>query len=191
MRSCSVCGETKPETEFWRKRDGINSACRVCAAEAKRKRYDPDKARATNRRYYLKNRDAVRTSNKQYYQAHRDQYAKQNHDRYQRIKRDCTQLVFDHYGRSCACCGETIPLLLTIDHINNDGAKHRRQLSGSRTGKVGAWFYKWLVDNGLPPVYQTLCWNCNMGKHINGGVSLSRNKLILNIYSMLCRQKKT
>ena len=170
MRQCSACGETKPESEFWRKKDGLNSACRTCAAKAKRERYDPEKARTMNRRYYLNNRDAVRTSNKRYYEAHRERYAEQNHERYQRIKRDYTQLVFDHYGRSCACCGEAIPILLTIDHINNDGAEHRRQLSGSRTGKVGAWFYKWLVDNGLPPGYQTLCWNCNMGKHLNGGV---------------------
>jgi hypothetical protein len=70
--------------------------------------------------------------------------------------------VLDHYGRACACCGEATLLFLTIDHVNNDGAEHRRAI-GSRS--VDAW----LIRNGFPEGFQTLCHNCNYGKHLNGG----------------------
>src|SRR3990172_6832112 len=32
------------------------------------------------------------------------------------------------YGGRCRCCGETEPKFLVFDHINNDGAVHRREL---------------------------------------------------------------
>ena len=45
---------------------------------------------------------------------------KRNQDR---VRRE----VFEAYGGFvCACCGETQPLFLSIDHINNDGAQERR-----------------------------------------------------------------
>ena len=69
-------------------------------------------------------------------------------------------------GYACACCGETEPLFLTLDHVNNDGGKFRRE-----TGFLhhGAKFYKWLKDHFFPPGYQVLCSNCNHGKHRNNG----------------------
>lgn len=69
--------------------------------------------------------------------------------------------VFDHYGRICKCCKETISEFLTIDHINNDGAKHRRKV---RSTKI----YQWLVENNFPKGFQTLCFNCNTAKGFFG-----------------------
>ena len=38
--------------------------------------------------------------------------------------------VFQAYGGyQCACCGETEPMFLTIDHVGNDGADHRRVIA--------------------------------------------------------------
>ena len=54
---------------------------------------------------------------------------------------------------------------LSIDHMKNDGAAHRRTL---KTKGAGIW--KWLRDHSYPPGFQTLCMNCNFGKHKNGGV---------------------
>lgn len=72
--------------------------------------------------------------------------------------------VMEAYGGPvCACCGETIERFLTIDHINNDGAEHRRAI---RRNSIN----KWLVENNFPAGYQVLCFNCNMGKQLNGGV---------------------
>lgn len=72
--------------------------------------------------------------------------------------------ILDHYGRACACCGEVIEDFLTLDHKNNDGAEHRRQIGGiSQT-------YSWVVRNNFPPEFQILCANCQMGKAKNDGV---------------------
>lgn len=66
--------------------------------------------------------------------------------------------ILDHYGRFCACCKMTGDAFLTIDHVNNDGAVHRKLV-----GKTGV--YKDIVDRNFPPDFQILCWNCNMAKH--------------------------
>lgn len=77
------------------------------------------------------------------------------------------QTVFKHYGFRCAC--EKCPLpepglaFLQIDHINNDGAKHRRDLGKSD-------FYAWLIRNKFPEGFQTLCINCNVAKSYNKGI---------------------
>lgn len=74
--------------------------------------------------------------------------------------------VLSVYGPQCTCCGEKEKMFLAIDHVNNDGAEHRRRMGG----KGGDHFYKWLKANHFPPGYQTLCANCNWGKHVNGGI---------------------
>ena len=76
------------------------------------------------------------------------------------------EAVFQHYGKSCACCGEDEPMFLTIDHVNNDGAAHRKGNGGSAHNNI----YAWLVIRKFPSGFQTLCRNCNEGKNRNGGV---------------------
>lgn len=73
------------------------------------------------------------------------------------------KLVIEKYGGVCVCCGETEIAFLTIDHINNDGAEHRRKI-----GHGGTQIYRWLVKNDFPPGFQTLCFNCNCAKSIIG-----------------------
>jgi hypothetical protein len=54
---------------------------------------------------------------------------------------------------------------LTVDHINNDGAEHRR--------KIGAGIcslYWWLKKNHFPDGFQILCYNCNGARARNNGV---------------------
>jgi hypothetical protein len=64
------------------------------------------------------------------------------------------QQVLDHYGRGCACCDEWREAFLVIDHVNRNGNKHRKEIGASN-------FYKWLIDNGFPAGFRTLCHNCN------------------------------
>ncbi len=80
----------------------------------------------------------------------------------QRIKRE----VFDYYGGRCGCCGETISQFLTIDHIHGGGCKHRKEIGVSS----GYSFYYWLKKNNFPSGFQVLCFNCNCGRQVNGGV---------------------
>ena len=77
--------------------------------------------------------------------------------------------VIEHYNNKCACvkCPETKIQFLTIDHINNDGKQHRKEIGISRGGDQ---FYKWIIKNNFPKFLQLLCWNCNLGKEHNNGV---------------------
>ncbi len=93
----------------------------------------------------------------------RQHYKKKKHQ-IQKKNKDLKLLIFDHYGHKCACCGENNTLLLNVDHINNDGNKHRLKVKNS----LGV--YKEIVDLKFPSSYQLLCWNCNMGKYLNGGI---------------------
>jgi len=66
--------------------------------------------------------------------------------------------VIAAYGSKCACCGEKVEGLLAIDHINNDGKEHRKQVPGHS-------LYLWLKNNGFPKdKFQLLCVSCNWGK---------------------------
>lgn len=71
--------------------------------------------------------------------------------------------VFEHYGESCGCCGESTRVFLAIDHIENNGAQHRREVNVS-----GDSVYRWLVRNDFPEGFQTLCHNCNWAKYALG-----------------------
>jgi hypothetical protein len=70
--------------------------------------------------------------------------------------------IIKEYGGKCACCEESSYQFLTIDHINNDGAEHRKTIKASN-------FYSWLKNNNYPKNnFQLLCFNCNCAKHIYG-----------------------
>lgn len=64
---------------------------------------------------------------------------------------------------SCNCCGENMYGFLTIDHINNDGALHRK------VEKRYTNVYHWLRNNLYPDGFQVLCYNCNCAKQFNRG----------------------
>jgi hypothetical protein len=73
--------------------------------------------------------------------------------------------ILTHYANGelkCRNCSEFDLSVLTIDHINGDGAKHRREIGFYRTG--GYKFYQWLKKNSHPSGFQTLCFNCQFRK---------------------------
>jgi hypothetical protein len=71
--------------------------------------------------------------------------------------------ILNAYGGECSCCGEKESQFLAVDHINNDGAQHRKQIGG--TGAL----YLWLKKNNFPKDrFQLLCHNCNMAKSLYG-----------------------
>ena len=74
--------------------------------------------------------------------------------------------VLDAYGCKCVCCGEKEITFLTIDHIHGNGNNERRSLGI----QGGVAFYRFLRKSDYPKGYQVLCFNCNSGKHLNGGI---------------------
>lgn len=109
-----------------------------------------DQQRAYHREYYRKYRK--RQSWKEYHKEHNKLY-------YERLK----YLVFEHYGFQCEICGESDFSQLSIDHINNDGSQHRKELSMNGGGLN---IYSWLIRNNFPPGFQTLCIKCNHKKWV-------------------------
>ena len=71
--------------------------------------------------------------------------------------------VLTHYGKDgrLMCCWEgcTIsdPDMLSLDHVNNDGAQDVRK---------SATLYRHLIRNGFPEGFQTLCWNHQWKKEL-------------------------
>lgn len=85
-------------------------------------------------------------------------------------RRELVAAIHEIYGGRCACppCGESEPLFLEIDHVNNDGNLDRKN-PGHQSGSTT--FLRKLVKAGVPlPEYQLLCSNCNQGKRRNGGI---------------------
>lgn len=132
-KQCAQCGEVKPLAQFAvdrRYKGGRNIRCVSCDAKFRRKHgRRPRKADVSTRKESIMRwREAVRTE------------------------------VFDHYGRSCACCG-IIPDRPEIDHIDGKGREHRAQGSSGGSG-----IYSWLIKNDFPEGFQTLCGTCNRAK---------------------------
>lgn len=81
--------------------------------------------------------------------------------RHARLKAAC----FAEYGSKCACCGDAHIAFLTIDHVNDDGHIERKEYGLSTTNQ-----YKRILDMGCPDTYEVRCFNCNIGRAVNGGV---------------------
>lgn len=81
-------------------------------------------------------------------------------------KRQLKAEVIAAYGNKCACCTLADVRFLSIDHIANDGANHRRKNKLT----AGTSTYAWLRKNNYPAGFQVLCFNCNFAKQLNEGV---------------------
>lgn len=86
---------------------------------------------------------------------------------YDKMRLECLQ----HYSKEvpeCACCKENEILFLHIDHIDGNGADHRRTLRAELGYYPGGNNLPyWLKKNGYPAGFQVLCANCNLGKRTN------------------------
>jgi hypothetical protein len=67
--------------------------------------------------------------------------------------------ILKHYSNGemkCAMCGFSDIRCLSIDHINGDGAKHRK--------KIKTHLNYWIEKNNYPDGFQILCMNCQFIK---------------------------
>jgi hypothetical protein len=67
--------------------------------------------------------------------------------------------MLNAYGPYCHCCKESNIHFLTLEHVNGDGATHRKTLGKNRHGVLID-----LRERGWPTDgYTVLCMNCNWG----------------------------
>jgi hypothetical protein len=179
MRPCSKCKKEfelsvfSPDPKTGKLR---RTYCPDCRREYERQKRaeNPEKARERAKQWRQKNWDAAKAAAYKWRLAHPETWkaaTKRWREKHQRdhsanVRKTNRDKVYDHYGRTCTCCGEDQIMFLTIDHIDNDGATHRKEM-GNRGGSS---FFAWMVSADFPSGFQVLCRNCNWGKHVNGGV---------------------
>lgn len=154
---CGGCRAWKPRTSEHfgadaKGFDRLRSRCRSCVDAQKRD-------------HYSRTRPAQRARQIAYQQANRPKLYAYN-ARWSRERNALLRAeMLAAYGGKCACCGEDEPIFLDLDHVENDGAAHRREV-GNNTQVMVA-----LKREGWPGGrFQILCCNCNQGKARNGGV---------------------
>jgi len=87
-------------------------------------------------------------------------------------KRDCANLrlqMFEHLGDRCACCGESHPYFLTLEHINGDSSKHfygRKDMKPAHREQSNTYveLRKARRSGWDRTQYEVLCINCNFAK---------------------------
>jgi len=158
MPYCSRCKEELPVECFQLRKSGLkkgetNGYCIKCN-------------RKKAREYYYKHV----TERREYRENHKEHYSKLVKDKTQNMRAK----VITHYSNGtnkCVCCGEAEPRFLTIDHINGGGKKERKESGRNRSYS----FYKNLIKNNYPEGLQVLCFNCNCGRQLNGGICPHKN----------------
>lgn len=147
MKRCSKCKEEKQTSEFHKNRtrkDGLQYRCKACLRAYQN---------SSRRREWMRERYHSKQKNDPVYRENRRIYNKRCREK---VRRE----AYDHYGKECVVCGYDEDIrALTIDHIDEDGAEHRRNAGG--TGDI----HSWLKVNNYPPNFQVLCRNCNWIKH--------------------------
>lgn len=186
---CPKCDTTRSLSDFYKnaaRHDGYQSYCKKCIIQAN--------AKSAKKRYRTRKKQGLCLCGKKLWQnksACEKCYMNsiKNHEKnahkpctacggYPRAKassqckpcirkRDHDQKVrvFEAYGGTiCACCGETELAFLSLDHVEQNGAEHRKE--------VGLRVYRYLEKEGYPDphLYQVLCRNCNWGRWVNNGI---------------------
>jgi hypothetical protein len=170
--TCSKCGITKTVDDF--QKTGVDYWCNSCRSEYAIRKYHEKRSKLShhglkalkakiNKRQNSRRAERLASMPPDELAAYRD---RTNND--QAVARfKARDAVYQAYGGYvCSCCGETEPSFLSIDHINNDGAEHKR----SNNLRTGQQMYRWLAKNGFPKGFQVLCMNCQWGKRNNNGV---------------------
>lgn len=186
MKTCSKCNVEKPASEFYyvKRQRRVYSYCKPCSRACAKARRSRPGAKEEQRVYMLGWKQRPGKADHLAAQERARRARPENRIRKsevakawrslpsvrerlitkQREVRDTKKFnAFQAYGGFvCACCGERMEKFLSIDHINGDGSKHRRQQGN------GAMLYSWLARHQFPAGFQVLCMNCNWGRRYTG-----------------------
>ena len=151
MKTCNRCNQLYSLSNFGKhplSKDKLKYWCKNCVRSYQKENYSKwAKHRCEYANSYYK-------KNKKFALEYASKYRKQ-----------LRQKALEFYGGitpKCKCCNEKHVEFLEIDHINNDGAAHRKKIGGSMN------MFRWLRDNNYPLGFQVLCRNCNLAKAFYG-----------------------
>lgn len=136
LQICVTCGVNKATIEY--------ATCLRCRERANE--------------YKAQNKETISVKQKEWNKKNRESVREYSRTRQRLLRRE----VLKHYGGECVWCGEDFCPCLEIDHINNDGAEHRREVI---RGQGSTSFMTWLYRNNYPAGFQILCANCHRMKH--------------------------
>lgn len=163
MKICGGCLQTLPRNEEHfgadsKTFDNMRSRCRTCVSKSKKDHYSRTRPqqRAKQIVYQRQNRERLYAYN-----------AAWSRKRNAVLRAE----MLTAYGACCNCCGEREPIFLDLDHVENDGAAHRREVGNNTQVMVQLRAQGWPKGR-----FQLLCCNCNQGKARNGGVCPHRAK---------------
>ena len=118
-----------------------------------------------HRKYRDDHREQRRKWNRDWIASHKEQYNASKYRYRDRLKAEAISIYSD--GLSvCAICGEDDIDVLCLDHINDDGAEHRKQIGIAGRSTSGTNTHAALKREGWPKGIQVLCANCNLKKQI-------------------------
>lgn len=142
--------------------------CKTCldAMRTERRKANPEKYAEQQRKYRAADKEKAKSRARKHYADHKEKILARL-----KRKRDSLRLeMITAYGGACECCGENHPIFLTLDHINNNGAQHRKILSNGYSRSGNGKVIQQLKSLGWPKEnYRLLCYNCNCGRHRNNG----------------------
>lgn len=178
MKSCPTCERELESSHFHRDssaKDGLQRECKSC--QKKRlyawREQNPEAVRRIQKRYNYNNREKRNAYQRKYYQQNSERLKANQRSYY----RDLKDAAYERYGGyRCACCGETEPQFLCLDHIKGGGTKHLKSIGGADR------LLLWLRDQNYPEgLLQVLCHNCNASRRFNDGVCIHVMLAVHNI----------
>lgn len=119
-----------------------------------------------------RNPEKYRLIKKLDYQKHKKENQKKARENRQRNRK----IVLGHYSNGtfkCYCCGESQYMFLSVDHLENNGAEHRKQIGSSQ-------LYNWLIKNNFPPGFGVMCYNCNIVKGQYGKCLVHQGEAVMD-----------
>jgi hypothetical protein len=123
--------------------------------DIKRERHKNPRCRACGLKFYYANKQKQTKEEKQKYM--KDYYQKNKKE----LNKYCSNwiankrlLLINYFGGKCVHCGESDPIVLDFDHINNDGYIDKKNHKSNMVH---------LIERN-PEKFQLLCKNCNWRK---------------------------
>lgn len=159
FKQCSHCKIRQNINDFNKNKnhkDGLHNQCKKCRKQYQIK--NKDKIHKKSIKYYKKNKDSIDKKQAIYNFKNRDRKIEQY------LKKKLT--VINHYtqGKNTCMWSDGCDIndsdMLSVDHINDDGAEHRRKI-GKNTNII-----EWLFKHDFPEGFQILCHNHNYKKEL-------------------------